>query len=79
MTVVAQFKMHIGRLRLMRKEWKQAREIKETLSLRVTTTGGRPALFIPKNVCDLYDIRAGDMVKVQLRALFKEVKPEGSE
>lgn len=58
----------------MRKEWKQVREIKEILSLKVTTSGGREVLSLPKALVEQYGIWSGDRVKVQLRALFKEVK-----
>lgn len=61
---------------MARKEWKQVREIKETLTLSVTTSGGRPVLSLPKNLCEQYNIWGGDRVKVQLRALYKEVKGE---
>ena len=62
----------------MRKTWKKAREIKETLSLNVSTSGGRPVLSLPKALVEQYDIWSGDRVKVQLRALYKEVTEKES-
>lgn len=63
----------------MRREWKKDKEIKELLSLRVSTSGGCLVLGIPKALCEQYDIWAGDRVKVQLRALYKEVKSSDPE
>jgi len=62
----------------MRKTWKKDKEIKELLTLNVTTSGGRPVLSLPKDLVEQYDIWAGDRVKVQLRALYKEEKVEES-
>jgi len=55
----------------MRKKWKQAREIKELITLSVSGSGGGLYLYLPKKLCEQYDIIAGNRVKVQLRELFK--------
>ena len=64
----------------MRKKWKQTREIKELLTLSVSGSGGGLYLYLPKKLCEQYDIIAGDRVKVQLRDLFKRdyAKEDGS-
>lgn len=55
----------------MRKKWKQVSEIKELITLSVSGSGGGLYLYLPKKLCELYDINGGDRVKVQLRGLFK--------
>jgi len=55
----------------MTKKWKFTREIKELLTLSVSGSGGGLYLYLPKKLCEQYDVTAGDRVKVQLRELFK--------
>lgn len=55
----------------MRRKWKRAREIKELTTLSVSGHGRGLYLYLPKKLCELYDIDGGDRVKVQLRVLFK--------
>lgn len=55
----------------MRKKWKHSREIKELITLSVSGSGTGLYLYLPKKLCEQYDINAGDRVKVQLRELFK--------
>lgn len=67
---------------MVRKKWKKDREIKELITLRVAAQGSGLYLFLPKALCEQYDINGGDRVKVQLRVLFKrdyegEEKGEG--
>lgn len=67
---------------MVRKKWKHKREIKETITLSVSGSGGGLYLYLPTKVCEVYDINGGDRVKVQLRELFKrdyeaEEKGEG--
>lgn len=56
---------------MARKKWKLTREIKELITLSVSGSGGGQYLYLPKKLCEQYDINAGDRVKVQLRELFK--------
>jgi len=57
----------------VRKFYKKVHEIKEVRSLNVTTTGQSLAVYLPKDLCDQYEIFAGDRVKVQFRAVYREV------
>jgi len=55
----------------MVKKWKPAGEIKVETILHVSATGEGLALFLPKRLCETYDIIGGDQVKVELKTLFK--------
>lgn len=64
----------------MRKKWKAGREIKETLTLNVASSGTGLYLFLPKDLREQYEINAGDRVKVQLKQVFKrDWAAEGNE
>jgi len=55
----------------MVKKWKVVREIKERRTLNVSTHGRGLYLYLPKDLCEVYEINGGDRVKVQLLELFK--------
>lgn len=55
----------------MVKKWKRVREIKELLTLNVSAAGNGLYLHLKKDLCEQYDIIAGDRIKVQLRILYK--------
>jgi len=55
----------------MNKKWKVVREIKERRTLNVSTHGRGLYLYLPKDLCEVYEINGGDRVKVQLLELFK--------
>lgn len=66
----------------MIKKWKEVGEIGETRTLAVSGSGGGLYLYLPKPLCELYSIVAGDQIKVTLRAHIKrdyadEEKGEG--
>jgi len=64
----------------MVKKWKETREIKEIRTLNVSTHGRGLYLYLPKDLCEIYEINGGDRVKVQLRSLFKrDYEGEGKE
>ena len=55
----------------MVKKWKIAREIKERRTLNVSTHGRGLYLYLPKDLCEVYEVNGGDRVKVMLLELFK--------
>jgi hypothetical protein len=59
-----------GGLKLAKK-YKPMVEIMETRTLNVAGAGGGLYLYLPKEFCELYGIIGGDVIKVQLRGLFK--------
>ena len=66
------------------KKWKIVKEIKERRTLNVSTHGKGLYLYLPKDLCEVYEINGSDRVKVMLLELFKrdyseEEKGEGSE
>lgn len=66
----------------MIKKWKESGDIGETRTLAVSGSGGGLYLYLPKPLCELYKIVAGDQIKVTLRAHIKrdyaaEEKGEG--
>lgn len=66
----------------MSKKWKRVGEIKENRTLRVSGSGAGLYLFLPKKLCETYDIISGDQIKVKLGVHFKrdydrEEKGEG--
>jgi len=66
----------------MVKKWKVVREIKERRTLNVSSHGRGLYLYLPKDLCEVYDINGGDRVKAQLLELFKrdyEAEEKGKE
>lgn len=66
----------------MTKLWKMVGEIQETRTLAVSGSGGGLYLYMPKRLCETYNIIAGDQVKVTMRTHLKrdyaaEEKGEG--
>jgi hypothetical protein len=66
------------------KKWKVVREIKERRTLNVSSHGRGLYLYLPRDLCEVYEINGGDRVKVMLLDLFKrdyseENTGEGSE
>jgi len=53
------------------KLWKQVGEIQETRTLAVSGSGGSLYLYLPKALCELYGILAGDQIKVTMRTHIK--------
>jgi len=58
----------------MTERWEKIGEIRETHSLRVAGRGNGLYLFLPKGLCEVHGIVAGDRVKVQLRDHFRPKK-----
>lgn len=56
----------------MRKFLEKIGDIKEVITLRVSVAGEGYVLYIPKKVVEAYDIRHGDMVKVEFRDHWRE-------
>ena len=55
----------------MVKKWKIVKEIKERRTLNVSTHGKGLYLYLPKDLCEVYEINGSDRVKVMLLELFK--------
>jgi len=55
----------------MRPTFEKIGEIKETHSLRVSQKGGGLYLYLPKGLCEVHGIWAGDRIKATLRDLFR--------
>jgi len=55
----------------MRREFERIGEIKETHSLAVSQRGGGLYLYLPKGLCEVHGIWAGDRIKATLRDLFR--------
>jgi hypothetical protein len=53
------------------KRWKEVGEVNETRTLAVSGSGGGLYLYLPKPLCELYKITAGDKIKAVLRAHYK--------
>lgn len=52
-------------------KYKPVGEIKEIRTLRVSASGRGLYLYLPKSLCEQYDIIAGDRIKVQLKEHYK--------
>jgi len=55
----------------MRLEFEKIGEIRETHSLRVSQQGEGLYLYLPKGLCEVHGIWAGDRIKATLRDLFR--------
>jgi hypothetical protein len=69
-------------VRIVIRKWRTVEAIDETRTLAVSGSGGGLYLYLPKPLCELYSIVAGDQIKVTLRAHIKrdyaaEEKGEG--
>jgi hypothetical protein len=58
------------------KEWEQIGEIKETHTLKVSARGDGLCLYLPKNLCEVHGIIAGDRLKVHIRDHYRLRIPE---
>jgi len=59
----------------MSEKFEQIGEIRETHSLAVSARGDGLCLYLPKKLCMLYGILAGDRIKVQLREHYRLKMP----
>jgi len=55
----------------MRLEFEKIGEIRETHSLRVSQQGEGLYLYLPKGLCEVHGIWAGDRIKATLKDLFR--------
>jgi hypothetical protein len=63
----------------MVKEYDKIGEVRETHSLRVAGRGNGLYLFLPRGLCEVHRIIAGDRIKVQLRDHFRLKNPDAEE
>lgn len=60
----------------MAKLFERIGEIKETRSLRVSARGDGLCLYLPKGLCEVYDIISGDKIKAHLTDHYRPKKKE---
>jgi len=60
-------------------EWEKIGDLKETITLSVSSRGTGLCFYIPKTQCDVYGLISGDLIKVSLRDHFRKRRPEDEE
>jgi len=55
-------------------DWRLLNDIKETVTLSVSARGNGLAIYLPKDLCDVYGLIAGDRIKISLRDHFRKMK-----
>ena len=58
-------------------EWEIIGKIYEITTLPVSARGDGLCLYLPKDLCNLYGLIAGDRVKVTLNEHFRKKREEG--
>jgi len=62
------------------KKWREDREIRERRTLKVSGAGNGLYLYLPHDLCEVYGINGGDMVKAELLVLLKpDYQEEGGD
>lgn len=61
----------------MNEEFEKIGEVSETRTLTVSQKGEGLALYLPKGFVALYDLMAGDRIKVKLMEVFRPKRDEG--
>jgi hypothetical protein len=56
--------------------YKDLGEIRETMTLTVSTAGGGYVIYLPKGLCRIHDIQSGDKVKVAFLNHYRPKKEE---
>jgi hypothetical protein len=56
--------------------YKDLGEIRETITLTVSSAGGGYVIYLPKGLCRIHDIQSGDKVKV---AFLNHYRPKTEE
>ena len=63
----------------MSKRFQLIGKVDETHSLRVSARAEGLCLSLPKSLCELYGLVAGDKIKAQLKEHFRPAKKEDEE
>jgi hypothetical protein len=57
-------------------EWEKIDVLKEVHTLSVSARGAGLCLYLPKDICDVYGLIAGDMLKIQMLDHFRKLREE---
>jgi len=57
-------------------QWEEIGDLKETVTLSVSTRGNGVCVYLPKDITDVYGVLSGDMLKVSLRNHFRKRREE---
>lgn len=57
-------------------DWERIGVLKETQTLPVSARGAGLCLYLPKDLCEVYGLIAGDRLKVELRDHFRKIREE---
>jgi hypothetical protein len=57
-------------------EWEKVDVLKEVQTLPVSARGAGLCLYLPKDLCEVYGLIAGDMLKVQMLDHFRKIRDE---
>jgi len=56
--------------------WERIDVLKEDQTLPVSSRGSGLCLYLPKDICEVYGLIAGDMLKIRMLDHFRKNKPE---
>jgi len=57
-------------------DWELVGNVKETITLSISTRGDGLCIYLTKDLCDVYGLKAGDMIKITLRDHFRKLPKE---
>jgi hypothetical protein len=57
-------------------DWERLNVVKETHTLHVSARGIGLCLYLPKDLCELYGLIAGDALKIEMLDHYRKRKPE---
>lgn len=56
--------------------WEKIGILRETQTLPVSARGAGLCLYLPKDLCEVYGLISGDMLKIEMRDHFRKIKEE---
>jgi hypothetical protein len=60
-------------------DWERIDVLKEDQTLPVSSRGSGLCLYLPKDICEVYGLISGDMLKIRMLDHFRKIKPETSQ
>jgi len=57
-------------------EWENIDKLKEVQTLPVSARGAGLCLYLPKDICDVYGLIAGDMLTVRMLDHYRKAREE---
>jgi hypothetical protein len=57
-------------------DWERIDVLKEDQTLPVSSRGSGLCLYLPKDICEVYGLISGDMLKIRMLDHFRKSKPE---